>query len=131
MRMSHPREWEWIWRQCAVSCDWRSGWFRCVGGAGLPSDLCGDHQQPRHGGSGGAWPGAQIEAMSYLPGSAFGVAAATLAGQSLGAADQRRAVRSVLLYGASAVAIMGAAGLIMFISPVNQLPFSSPVNAMS
>jgi putative MATE family efflux protein len=58
--------------------------------------------------------GLQIEAMSYLPGSAFGVAAATLAGQSLGAADQRRAVRSVLLCGASAVAIMGAAGLIMF-----------------
>src|SRR5207248_7783578 len=50
--------------------------------------------------------GLQIEAMSYLPGSAFGVAAATLAGQSLGAADSRRAVRSVLLCGASAVVIM-------------------------
>lgn len=58
--------------------------------------------------------GLQIEAMSYLPGSAFGVAAATLAGQSLGAADQRRAVRSVLLCAASAVVIMATAGLIMF-----------------
>jgi MATE family, multidrug efflux pump len=58
--------------------------------------------------------GLQIEAMSYLPGSAFGVAAATLAGQSLGAADQRRAVRGVLLCGGSAVAVMTAAGLTMF-----------------
>jgi putative MATE family efflux protein len=58
--------------------------------------------------------GLQIEAMSYLPGSAFGVAAATLAGQSLGAADSRRAVRSVLLCGLSAVAIMASAGIILF-----------------
>jgi putative MATE family efflux protein len=58
--------------------------------------------------------GLQIEAMSYLPGSAFSVAAATIAGQSLGAADQRRAVRGVLLCGAAAVTIMSAAGLIMF-----------------
>jgi len=59
--------------------------------------------------------GLQIEAMSYLPGSAFGVAAATLAGQSLGAADQHRAVRSVLLCAASAVAIMTSAGIVMFL----------------
>jgi len=58
--------------------------------------------------------GVQIEAMSYLPGSAFQVAAATLAGQSLGAADQRRAVRGVLLCVGSAVAIMSLAGLVMF-----------------
>jgi len=58
--------------------------------------------------------GLQIEAMSYLPGSAFGVAAATLAGQSLGAADQRGAVRGVLLCAASAVGIMTTAGLIMY-----------------
>jgi putative MATE family efflux protein len=58
--------------------------------------------------------GLQIEAMSYLPGSAFGVAAATLAGQSLGAADQRRAVRSVLLCAGFAVSVMTAAGFIMF-----------------
>ena len=58
--------------------------------------------------------GVQIEAMSYLPGSAFQVAAATLAGQSLGAADQRRAVRGVLLCALSACTIMTAAGLILF-----------------
>lgn len=59
--------------------------------------------------------GVQIEAMSYLPGSAFAVAAATLAGQSLGAADHRRAVRSVLLCAAAALAIMCVAGLVMFV----------------
>jgi Na+-driven multidrug efflux pump len=58
--------------------------------------------------------GVQIEAMSYLPGSAFQVAAATLAGQSLGAADGRRAVRGVLLCLAAAATIMSAAGLAMF-----------------
>jgi putative MATE family efflux protein len=58
--------------------------------------------------------GVQIEAMSYLPGSAFQVAAATLAGQSLGAADSQRAVRGVLLCVASAVAIMTAAGLVLY-----------------
>jgi putative MATE family efflux protein len=58
--------------------------------------------------------GLQIEAMSYLPGSAFGVAAATLAGQSLGAADPRRAVRSVLASAFCAVLIMSGAGLVLF-----------------
>ncbi len=58
--------------------------------------------------------GVQIEAMSYLPGSAFQVAAATLAGQSLGADDHGRAVRSVLLCVASAVTIMTLAGLVMY-----------------
>jgi putative MATE family efflux protein len=59
--------------------------------------------------------GLQIEAMSYLPGSAFSVAAATIAGQALGAADQRRAVRGVLLCTGAAAAIMSVAGLVMFI----------------
>jgi putative MATE family efflux protein len=58
--------------------------------------------------------GVQIEAMSYLPGSAFQVAAATLAGQSLGAADSRRAVRGVLLCVASAVTIMTVAGFVLY-----------------
>jgi putative MATE family efflux protein len=60
--------------------------------------------------------GLQIEAMSYLPGSAFGVAAATLAGQSLGARDQRRAVRGVLLCATFAVTIMSTAGVLMFVA---------------
>lgn len=41
--------------------------------------------------------GLQIEAMSYCTGTAFCVAASTLAGQSLGAGDSRRATRGVLL----------------------------------
>ncbi len=58
--------------------------------------------------------GLQIEAMSYLPGSAFSIAAATIAGQSLGAADQRRAVHGVLLCASCAAVIMTTAGLLMF-----------------
>jgi putative MATE family efflux protein len=58
--------------------------------------------------------GLQIEAMSYLPGSAFSVAAATIAGQSLGAANQRRAVHGVVLCASCAAAIMTTAGLLMF-----------------
>jgi putative MATE family efflux protein len=58
--------------------------------------------------------GLQIEALSYLPGSAFSVAAATLAGQSLGAMDQRRAFRGVLFCTAAALAIMSAAGVVLF-----------------
>jgi putative MATE family efflux protein len=57
--------------------------------------------------------GVQIEAMSYLPGSAFQVAAATLAGQALGAADPRRAARGVLLSAVSAQAIMSIAGWVL------------------
>ena len=38
----------------------------------------------------------RIESLGYLPGTAFQVAAATLAGQYLGAGDYRRASRSVL-----------------------------------
>jgi MATE family, multidrug efflux pump len=60
--------------------------------------------------------GVQIEAMSYLPGAAFQVAAATIAGQSLGAADHRRAVRGVLLCVAAAVTIMTLAGLVMYLA---------------
>lgn len=60
--------------------------------------------------------GVQIEAMSYLPGAAFQVAAATIAGQALGAADHRRAVRGVLLCVAAAVTIMTLAGLVMYLA---------------
>lgn len=58
--------------------------------------------------------GVRIEALSYLPGSAFQVAAATLAGQALGAADPRRAMRSVLSSMLAAVLIMGSAGVVFF-----------------
>ena len=59
--------------------------------------------------------GVRIEALSYLPGSAFQVAAATLAGQALGAADPRRAKRGVLSSMFAAVAIMSLAGVVFFV----------------
>lgn len=52
-----------------------------------------------------------IESLAFLPGSAFGVAAATLAGQFLGAGDQQRARRSVGLAAGAAAALMTLAGL--------------------
>jgi putative MATE family efflux protein len=58
--------------------------------------------------------GVQIEALSYLPGSAFQVAAATLAGQALGAGDDRRAIRGVLTSLAFAVCIMTTASIVFF-----------------
>lgn len=52
-----------------------------------------------------------IESTAFLPGAAFQVAAATLAGQYLGAKDHRRAGRSVLMalaVGGGLMAVMGA-----------------------
>jgi putative MATE family efflux protein len=116
---NHPVQWSGLWR-----ADWPM--IRRILRVGLPGGFdvlavltchlvyvsiiyrLGTQAQAAHG------LGVQIEAMSYLPGSAFQVAAATLAGQSLGAADPRRAVRSVLLCVASAAAIMCVAGIVMF-----------------
>ena len=59
--------------------------------------------------------GLQIEALSYLSGCAFQVAAATMAGQALGAGDADRARRSVLLaVGAALVPMLSAALLFYF-----------------
>jgi putative MATE family efflux protein len=58
--------------------------------------------------------GLQIEAMSYLPGAAFQVAASTLAGQYLGAGDVRRASRGVLLTCLVGGAIMSSAAVTFF-----------------
>jgi putative MATE family efflux protein len=52
-----------------------------------------------------------IESLAFLPGSAFGVAAATLAGQFLGSGDERRARRSVGLAAVTAAVLMTLAGL--------------------
>jgi putative MATE family efflux protein len=54
----------------------------------------------------------RIESMAYLPGEAFQVAAATLAGQFLGARDYQRAGRSVLmacLVGGGLMIVVGVA----------------------
>jgi putative MATE family efflux protein len=53
-----------------------------------------------------------IESLAFLPGSAFGVAAATLAGQYLGARDERRARGSVWLAAAACTVLMSAVGLV-------------------
>ncbi|NBX30060.1 MATE family efflux transporter, partial [bacterium] len=52
-----------------------------------------------------------IESLSFLPGSAFGVAAATLAGQYLGARDERRARRSVWLSAVVCGLLMSSVGV--------------------
>jgi putative MATE family efflux protein len=51
-----------------------------------------------------------IESLAFLPGSAFGVAAATLAGQFLGAGDPVRARRSVGMAAITAACLMTLAG---------------------
>jgi Na+-driven multidrug efflux pump len=56
----------------------------------------------------------RIESLSYLPGAAFQMAAATLAGQFLGARDPRRAARSVLMACAVGGGIMVTAGLTFY-----------------
>jgi putative MATE family efflux protein len=58
--------------------------------------------------------GVQIEALAYLPGAAFMVAATTLCGQLLGAGQPERAARGVLLACAVACSIMTAAALVFF-----------------
>ena len=56
--------------------------------------------------------GIQWEAFSFLPGYAIGTAAATLAGQYLGAGDPGSAKRAVLMCAAFASVVMGTLGLI-------------------
>lgn len=57
----------------------------------------------------------RIESLSYLPGAAFQMAAATLAGQFLGAREPKRAARSVLMACAVGGGIMITAGLAFFL----------------
>lgn len=56
----------------------------------------------------------RIEALAYLPGLAFQVAATTLAGQYLGARDPRRANHSVLTACAACLAVMLADGCVFY-----------------
>jgi putative MATE family efflux protein len=53
-----------------------------------------------------------IESLAFLPGSAFMVAAGTMAGQYLGAGDERRARRSVWQAALACLGLMSAAGLV-------------------
>lgn len=55
-----------------------------------------------------------IESLAFLPGSAFQVASATLAGQFLGAGDPRRARLSVAASALACMGLMSLAGLVFF-----------------
>ena len=57
----------------------------------------------------------QIEAVSYLPGCAFQVAVATMAGQFLGARLPQRAMKSVLVCALSGLVVVSTSGLIVYV----------------
>lgn len=59
----------------------------------------------------------RTEALSFMPGFAMGIAAATLAGQYLGLGDPSRARRAVLLCWKISLLIMGSLGLFFIIAP--------------
>lgn len=59
--------------------------------------------------------GIQIEALAYLPGTAFQVAAGTIAGQLLGAGQPERAKRGVLMTCLVGGAFMSAAGVVLYL----------------
>jgi Na+-driven multidrug efflux pump len=58
----------------------------------------------------------QVEALGYMPGGAFQISAATMAGQYLGARDLVRARHSVVLACAVASAIMMVAGVFFYVA---------------
>ncbi|MEN0020489.1 MAG: MATE family efflux transporter, partial [Planctomycetota bacterium] len=59
----------------------------------------------------------RIEAISFLPGFAMSMAAATLAGQYLGAGSRRGATRAVLICTGISTVIMGVFGLLLMLIP--------------
>ncbi len=58
----------------------------------------------------------QIEAIAYMPGSAFQIAAATLVGQYLGGSEVGKAKRSAWLACLAAAGVMLAAGVVFFVA---------------
>jgi len=58
----------------------------------------------------------QVEALGYMPGGAFQISAATMAGQYLGARDLVRARHSVVMACAVATAVMVAAGVVFYVA---------------
>ncbi|OAB63262.1 hypothetical protein AY599_20805 [Leptolyngbya valderiana BDU 20041] len=69
----------------------------------------------------------RIESLSFLPGFAMGIAAATLAGQYLGAGSPRHAVRGVLICAGLASLLMGSLGVLMFLFPTHITNALTPV----
>ena len=64
----------------------------------------------------------QVEAIGYMPGGAFQIAASTLTGQYLGARDHHRAQHSVLAACGLAIVLMSVAGFIFYV-------FAAPLSA--
>ena len=58
----------------------------------------------------------QVEAMGFMPGGAFQIAASTMTGQYLGAGDLHRARHSVLAACGAAAAVMVAAGVVFYVA---------------
>lgn len=58
----------------------------------------------------------QIEAMGFMPGNAFQIAASTMTGQYLGAGDLHRARRGVLVSCGAAAAVMVTAGVMFYMA---------------
>jgi Na+-driven multidrug efflux pump len=58
----------------------------------------------------------QIEAMGFMPGGAFQIAASTMTGQYLGAGDLHRARRGVLVAVAACAVVMVSAGLVFYMA---------------
>jgi len=58
----------------------------------------------------------QVEALGYMPGGAFQISAATMAGQYLGARDLVRARRSVMMACAVATGVMVVAGVFFYVA---------------
>ena len=89
------------------------GWLTVTAGAGLAAD-----GTAAAGGLMGAHIVAiRIEAFSFMPGFAMGAAAATLAGQYVGAGSPTSARRAVKRCVIVTVCVMGAAGLLFLIAP--------------
>lgn len=83
------------------------------------------------GGAGGGTVGAhfiaiRIEAFSFLPGFAFGAAAATLAGQYLGAGSPALAARAVWICTFGASLLMGLLGVVFVLFPHELTGLVSP-----
>jgi len=58
----------------------------------------------------------QIEAIGFMPGGAFQIAASTMTGQYLGAGDLHRARRGVLVACAACALVMVAAGILFYLA---------------
>jgi Na+-driven multidrug efflux pump len=58
----------------------------------------------------------QVEALGYMPGGAFQISAATMAGQYLGARDPVRARRGTIMACVAASGVMAAAGAVFYLA---------------